>query len=350
MRLLTILLICIALCPSIAKVFTLQEYGQMLQIVEDAAKKSIKSKNYKFLFQELERIPEKITLIYAANNDTMKKEIHLSWLKTYLHAYIDTLKNENGSSIQEILENAKESNEEPWSIESRIVPIEDKIKSLILTLQSAQKELSMMGYKYENESKIKTNLNSLTDNSQQDNTRKNSSNWLHKAFEKISTWIQDNFKGIQKIWNGFLMLLILVAIIFLGIQAIKQIRNSESPAQETTHAGLLHPDDPRSSRELIQKAKEHQDKGDLRTAIRYYYIAFIVELEERNILPYQPHFTNWEYQRKLNSMGYTQKEIQELTAIFDKVWYGMYPVQSEEYQKYILNYEKIKNILTSSKA
>lgn len=145
------------------------------------------------------------------------------------------------------------------------------------------------------------------------------------------------------------MIILIAAIVFLVIQAKKYIKSSEKFVEETTHSGLLRPYDPRSSRELTTKAKKYEQEGNLRMAVRYYYTAFIILLEEKEILPYQPYFTNWEYYRKLTSMGFEQQEIHYLTALFDKTWYGMYSISFSEYQNYVLNYEKIQSILATAK-
>lgn len=333
-----------------AKTFTLQEYGQMLQTVEVIAKQSLQTKNYTLLFQELNHLPPKITLTYTYNNKEISKSIYLDWLKNYLQEYV-IVQNENGKTTTQITENTEEQIEDFWKAEKKIVPITDKIKKLIITLENIREELTLIGYKSQNEETIKNNFDSLNNsNLETNNTEKKKKNWLQSIFEQITEWIDKNLKGIRKVWNLFLLALILAALIFLILQAKKYIRNTEKFVQETTHGGLLQPDDPRSSAELAQKAKEHEKQGNFRMAIRYYYVAFIVQLEEQKIISYQPHFTNWEYQRKLNAMGYHQSEILELTTVFDKVWYGMYPIHIEQYQTYVLAYEKTKSILAATKA
>ncbi len=332
-----------------AKTFTLQEYGEMLQTIEVIAKQSIEKKDYQILIKELERIPKQITISYTVQDKTIEKKIHLTWLKNYLSAYISETE-ENGKKMTEILENAQETEGENG--ETKIIPISEKVQTLVRTMQTMREELLFMGYKSEDEETIKNKLNKLlTDKfEQKDDTSKEKTNWLEEKLDNLSKWIQKNFKGIKNLWNWFLLIVFVGLIVFLAIKAKNYIKSSEKFIEETTHSGLLQADDPRSSKELVLKAKEHEKKGDFRMAVRYYYVAFIITLEEQEILAYQPYFTNWEYHRKLLSMGFEQQEIYYLTAFFDKVWYGMYAVNAVEYQNYVLNYEKTKNILATAKA
>lgn len=331
-----------------AKTFTLQEYGEMLQTIEVIAKQSIEKKNYSPLIKELERIPERILITYTLQDKTVEKNIHLMWLKTYLSKYVSETE-EDSKKITEILENAQETEGENGEI--KIIPISEKVQTLVRTMQTMREELLLMGYKSEDEETIKNKLGKLLNNTfEEEEETEKKPHWLTEKLHNLYNWVNKNFKGLKNIWNWFLLILLVVIIILVVMKAKKYIKNSEKFIEETAHSGLLQADDPRSSKELVLKAKEHEKKGDFRMAVRYYYVAFIITLEEQEILAYQPYFTNWEYHRKLLSMGFEQQEIYYLTAFFDKVWYGMYAVNAVEYQNYVLNYEKTKSILATAKA
>lgn len=331
-----------------AKNFTIQEYGEMLHTIEVVAKQSLEKKEYLILVNELKRIPDRITVEYTIQNKTIQKNTHLTWLKAYLNNYLSETEAENGKKTIEILENAQEESEQGDG--TKIIPIADKIHTLIITLQTMREELLLMGYKSEDEQTIKNKLNTILTNKFETEKKSNKENWLNQKLNKLYRWISKNFNGIKNIWNWFLFLVLLGVIVYLVVQASKYIQKSKQFVEETTHNGLLQADDPRSSKELVLKAKQHEKSGNLRMAVRYYYVAFIIQLEELDILPYQPYFTNWEYHRKLLSMGYKQEEIYHLTALFDKVWYGMYAISPTEYQNYVLNYEKTENILAAATA
>lgn len=338
----------LAQCTLLAKTFTLQEYGEMLQTIEVIAKQSVQKKEYSLLLKELERIPERIVVGYTIQDKIIEKETHLIWLKNYLRLYVSETE-ENGQKITEILENAQETEE--GNGETKIIPISEKVQTLIRTLQTMREELLIMGYKSEDEQTIKNKLGKLLTNKFEDNEKtEKKTNWLKEKLNELYNWLNKNFKGIKNLWNWFLVVLLIGLIVFIAVKAKKYIRSSEKFIEKTTHNGLLQADDPRSSKELILKAKEYEKKGDFRMSVRYYYVAFIIGLEEVEILAYQPYFTNWEYHRKLFAMGYKQEEIYHLTAFFDKVWYGMYTVNPADYQNYVLNYEKTKNILATTKA
>lgn len=331
-----------------AKTFTLQEYGEMLQTIEIIAKQSVQKKDYQILVKELQRIPEQIIVSYTVQENTIEKKIYLTWLKNYLNAYISETE-EEGKKMTEILENAQETEEENG--ETKIIPISEKVQTLVRTMQTMREELLLMGYKSEDEQTIKNKLSKLLNNTfEEEEKTEKKTNWLKEKLSDLYNWLNKNFKGLKNIWNWFLLILLAALIIVVVVKARKYIKSSEKFIEETIHSGLLQADDPRSSKELVLKAIEHEKKGDFRMAVRYYYVAFIIALEEQEILPYQPYFTNWEYHRKLLSMGYTQEEIYALTAFFDKVWYGMHSVNPSEYQNYILNYEKTQNILATAKA
>lgn len=333
-----------------AKTFTLQEYGEILQTIEIIAKRSIEKKNYLPLVKELQRIPSVMTVSYVAQNKTIERQIYLTWLKTYIDGYISET-DENGKKNIKIKdkETTKEYNKYFDNYNEITIPLSQKVQTLILTLQDMQDELAIMGYKSEDEQVIKNKISKLVENNFEKDQNTEQKSWLQERMEALLDWMENNFKGIKKIWNWFLVIILIAAIVFLVIQAKKYIKSSEKFVEETTHSGLLRPYDPRSSRELTTKAKKYEQEGNLRMAVRYYYTAFIILLEEKEILPYQPYFTNWEYYRKLTSMGFEQQEIHYLTALFDKTWYGMYSISFSEYQNYVLNYEKIQSILATAK-
>lgn len=308
---------------------TLQEYGNLLQETQLIAEKSLKENNYQSLHKHLTDLPTTIEVTYLKDKTTQTKKVNLGWIKAHYHYHDLVIGDWDKETAQEI----------------KILT-----EKLVQRLKVAQQELLLLGYQVKNEDEVKKNLANILNKSRFQEKEDQDEGWWKQRMKKIQRWLSENFGSLKKLWNWALVLLLLAVLGYVANKAAKYIGNSRDAAEIQQAQGLLQADDPRTSKELAEKAAQFEKEKNFRLAIRYYYIAIIVLLEERQILSYQPFYTNWEYHRHLIKIGYTDTALEYLTRMFDRTWYGYYNVNPEEYQQFLIAYEQSKNILVKVKA
>jgi len=93
-------------------------------------------------------------------------------------------------------------------------------------------------------------------------------------------------------------------------------------------------------------AREMIDKGDLRLALRAFYLAALAHLGERHIISIARYKSNYDYQRELCRRRPTQTGL--ITAFtdavrsFERAWYGNYEVNPEILDTSRINLERIR--------
>ncbi len=112
-------------------------------------------------------------------------------------------------------------------------------------------------------------------------------------------------------------------------------------ADENTAADQLPEEEwTRLGRELLAR-------GELRLAMRAFYLASLSHLAARNLISIARFKSNREYERELRRRGHSFPELlsvfgQNISA-FEATWYGMHQVDPESVNHFALNVEKLKS-------
>ncbi len=77
--------------------------------------------------------------------------------------------------------------------------------------------------------------------------------------------------------------------------------------------------------------KEAIALGNLRLAIRYYYLLILRELKNKNLINYEQEKTNEDYLKEIKE-NKINKPFQELTHLYDFVWYGNFTINPQQYK------------------
>lgn len=92
---------------------------------------------------------------------------------------------------------------------------------------------------------------------------------------------------------------------------------------------------------------EMLDRGDLRLALRAFYLASLAHLAERNLVTLAKFKSNRDYERELLRRSHALPEVAQLfsdnVSTFDRVWYGLHDVTTDLLQQFRLNVERIKS-------
>ncbi|MGO1584557.1 MAG: DUF4129 domain-containing protein, partial [Mesonia sp.] len=77
--------------------------------------------------------------------------------------------------------------------------------------------------------------------------------------------------------------------------------------------------------------KEAIAKGDLRLAVRYYYLLILRELKDNQFIAYEQEKTNEDYLKEIKS-SQLSSPFEKLTHLYDFVWYGNFSINSQQYK------------------
>jgi hypothetical protein len=97
----------------------------------------------------------------------------------------------------------------------------------------------------------------------------------------------------------------------------------------------------------IGLAREMIQKGELRLALRAFYLAALAHLGERRIISIARYKSNLDYQRELRRRRPTQADLiatfSDTVGSFERAWYGMHEVNPEILDASQVNLEKIRD-------
>ncbi len=98
-----------------------------------------------------------------------------------------------------------------------------------------------------------------------------------------------------------------------------------------------------TAQNLFNQAEKLAREGDLRGAIRKGYIALLCELSDRKIIGLAQHKTNRDYLRDVRSRRELHENMNDLTANFERHWYGFDNAEENDWQEFRQNYKKAVN-------
>jgi hypothetical protein len=125
------------------------------------------------------------------------------------------------------------------------------------------------------------------------------------------------------------LLLILAILAFVFRDTLRSLFSETDLAEESGGVGEIL-----SARLATQKAQELSSGGDYRHALRYLYLSALLILDERGLLRYNRTQTNREYLRQVRSRPDLSGHLQVVVDTFDRVWYGLQPIDEASYAEY----------------
>lgn len=163
--------------------------------------------------------------------------------------------------------------------------------------------------------------------------------WLEKLFnagEKLNTSAFGISNGIVII--GAILLVIFVIMLFLSMRKIvgknKKVKTiyGEEINSTTTAEGLR------------DKAREYENHGNYREAIRISFISLLLKMSEKNLLYLDETKTNSEMTEALRNNGFAYIGLfQSLTYLFNEVWFGHKRIYEDDYSLWERNMDELWN-------
>lgn len=186
--------------------------------------------------------------------------------------------------------------------------------------------------------------------------------WIGKAYD----WLKNLFpKKPQKEKEGtdgdwilsLRTLLYTLLAVLLGLMAFILWKTMRRQGKEliTATSAPVHSipdlaDDQTKADELppnrwLMLAKELMEKGDLRLALRAFYLATLAHLSDHGLLTIEGYKSNREYESELCRRAHEHQTLISLFSanvkLFDRSWYGLYDVTQETLKNFINNQERI---------
>jgi hypothetical protein len=92
--------------------------------------------------------------------------------------------------------------------------------------------------------------------------------------------------------------------------------------------------------------REFQERGELRLALRAFYLASLSHLAARGLVTIARFKSNRDYERELRRRGHAFPDLLPLfgenVGVFDRIWYGLHKVSIEVVERFVTNVERIK--------
>lgn len=190
--------------------------------------------------------------------------------------------------------------------------------------------------------------------------------WLRERRDSFLEWLRKRFarsrRSQQSAGGGFdwvlfidLLLYALIAatigaLLWLLYRVLKTRRNtavvSAQPIQpapdvadENVGADRLPEDG------WMQLGRELLARGDLRLAMRAFYLASLAHLAAKNLVTLAKFKSNLDYDRELRRRGHALPELPPLfsenVSVFERVWYGMHGITEDLLNHFILRVERL---------
>jgi hypothetical protein len=186
--------------------------------------------------------------------------------------------------------------------------------------------------------------------------------WVKEFFQWLGDHMrhrdeQDTVDGGEQWWTALKFLAWLfcaVAVCALGLIGWKLWLRRGGAVQAIAHPQLIVPDlnaDDVAADQLPEDAwmglaREMIEKGELRFALRAFYLAALAHLSERHILSIARYKSNYDYVRELSRRRPTQGELiatfSDTVGSFERTWYGMHEVTMDVLNESQVNLERIR--------
>jgi hypothetical protein len=153
------------------------------------------------------------------------------------------------------------------------------------------------------------------------------------------------------------IVLLLLSILLVAVMAFMFIRiwqrRQTKPVAATSAPVEPLPDltdenvtaDDLSTNRWLSLATELAAKGDLRLAMRALYLATLAHLADREMITIESYKSNREYEDELRRRAHEYGELISIfsnsLSVFERIWYGMYPVARSEFNSFSLNQKRM---------
>ncbi|MBA2338807.1 MAG: DUF4129 domain-containing protein [Pyrinomonadaceae bacterium] len=172
---------------------------------------------------------------------------------------------------------------------------------------------------------------------------------LQRLWQRFIEWLRDLFPNAKPLEPGTvaslskaaqvfviaLALAVLAFAIWKLVPLIQGRRKRKSAGGTSVRVVLGEEIAPeKTPADLLAEAETLAREGNLRAAIRKAYIALLIELGDRRLLPLAQHKTNRDYLLAVRNKPSLHDALQPLVASFERHWYGFVPATETDWGEF----------------
>lgn len=181
-------------------------------------------------------------------------------------------------------------------------------------------------------------------------------NWLKDIFELLAPdkeyHKQERYKSFPIQYLIYLLLFIAISVLAIfGWRSLKKNRATAlQPEEQITAPAPDISNENVSADELpanrwLEMGRDLMEKGNLRFALRAFYLASLSHLATQNMISIASFKSNREYENELRRKAHTLPDLVNAFSInvrtFEEIWYGMHDVTNEIVMTFEVNQNKI---------
>ena len=134
-------------------------------------------------------------------------------------------------------------------------------------------------------------------------------------------------------WLEYLLLFICGGLLVFAIVKIVTQNNLQFFYRAAKRQPAASGEDPIAQEDDLEGRLQHYlQTRDYRQAVRYLFLKSLRLLDDRGLIRYHQEATNHEYWRQLSQTPQA-KPFRNLTLIYEKVWYGEFPLGSPLFEQ-----------------
>ncbi|HKW30035.1 MAG TPA: hypothetical protein VJT54_11915 [Verrucomicrobiae bacterium] len=182
--------------------------------------------------------------------------------------------------------------------------------------------------------------------------------WLRKLFRNQRVSTSSGTSGYGWIESLYVLLygLVAVAVAALLFLLYRVWQNRLAPAIVASEPIQLLPDihdenvgaDRLPGDDWTKLGRELLDRGELRLALRAFYLASLAYLAARNLISIARFKSNHEYERELRRRGHSFPDLLSVfgdnLVTFEYIWYGLHEVNRERVEQFVANVERMRGV------
>jgi hypothetical protein len=156
--------------------------------------------------------------------------------------------------------------------------------------------------------------------------------WLESVLEKLFPNIEIQPQTPEWMSYGVAAIGITIIVILLILVARSFIREGRFKKQPVATTDELVS----STAQHLQKGQQLADNGEYRFALRHVFLAYILYLDEKNLIEARAWKTNLEYHQELSErLQHTAEVFYSFSKVFEEVMYGKRPITKDDYEQYV---------------
>lgn len=164
------------------------------------------------------------------------------------------------------------------------------------------------------------------------------SSWLSNALDRLRNLFKNSRSAPPQGSPGFgignwVKPLVWSVLIFLaGLVAFLLARYVKLPGLRRRKRIVEEEEEIRNAAAWLTEAEDHIAHGRYREAVRGLYVAGLLRFDEAGVARFDPHQTNWEHLRRIESSSKLPPgvEAREATRRFDLIWYGRFAASADD--------------------